>query len=122
MNTEEFRQFCLSLPDVTEKMPFQKFRAAENILAFYVGKHIFCFYDIEKFDECTVKCPPAQIATLEEKYKGVTDPYNLSHKYWIGIRFNSDVPDQELKNLVKQSYEIVKNPALSQAWQDHPKQ
>ncbi|MCM1490618.1 MAG: MmcQ/YjbR family DNA-binding protein [Muribaculum sp.] len=57
MNCKDFRNFCLSLPDVTEKMPFQKFTSAKNTLVFYVNDHIFCFYDIEKIDECTVKCP-----------------------------------------------------------------
>ncbi|MCM1140085.1 MAG: MmcQ/YjbR family DNA-binding protein [Muribaculum sp.] len=109
MNCEDFRNFCLSLPEVTEKMPFQKFKSAQNILAFYVNGHIFCFYDIEKMDECTVKCHPEQIGELKASYKGIIDPYNLSHKYWIGVHFNSDVPDEEIRELVRQSYDIVKS-------------
>lgn len=108
MNCEDFRKFCLSLPGATEKMPFQKFASAKNILAFYVNDHIFCFYDIEKMDECTVKCHPEQVEELKEKYRGITDPYNLSHKYWIGIHFNSDVSDSLILELVRQSYEIIK--------------
>lgn len=108
MDTEEFRDFCLSLPGATEKMPFQAFKSAQNVLAFYIGRHIFCFYDIEKFVACTVKCPPEQIPLLREKYEGITPPYNLSPKYWIGITFNSDVPDDELRRLVTQSYHLVK--------------
>jgi hypothetical protein len=53
MNVEDFRNFCLSLPDSSEKMPFQAFKAAQSILAFYVGGKIFCYFDIEKFDSCT---------------------------------------------------------------------
>jgi hypothetical protein len=34
-------------------MPFQAFKAAQSILAFYVGGKIFCYFDIEKFDSCT---------------------------------------------------------------------
>ena len=41
MNVEDFRNFCLSLPDSSEKMPFQAFKAAQSILAFYVGGKIF---------------------------------------------------------------------------------
>ena len=109
MDVADFRDFCLSMPDVTEKMPFQQFKTAQSILAFYVGEHIFCFYDIDKFDECTVKCPPEQIEPLEDKYVAVGAPYNMSHKYWIGIKFNSDMPDAMLHKLVKQSYELVKS-------------
>lgn len=34
MNIEEFREYCLSLPDASEKMPFGAFRWAKDILAF----------------------------------------------------------------------------------------
>lgn len=69
---------------------------------------MFCFFDIVKFELCTIKCNPEEIGELEEHYEGVTRPKNLSPRYWIGVRFNSDVPDGELRRLVRQSYEIVK--------------
>lgn len=108
MNAESFREFCLSLPETSEKMPFQKFPSAKSILAFYVHGHIFCFYDIDKMYECTVKCPTEEIEELKTRYKGITDPYNLSHKYWIGVHFNSDVPEKLIRDLVTQSYNLVK--------------
>lgn len=108
MNVEEFRDYCLSLPEVSERMPFQAFRAAKSILAFYVNGHIFCYFDVDKFDECTLKCNPVQIPILEEHYMAVGAPYNMSHKYWIGVKFNSDMPDSEIRELVRQSYELVK--------------
>ncbi len=108
MNAEEFRDYCLSLPGTTEKMPFQSFQAAKSILAFYINGHIFCYYDIDKFDECTIKCAPMDIPILEERYSSVGTPYNMNPKYWIGVKFNSDMPDNKLLELVRQSYEIVK--------------
>lgn len=108
MNVEEFRDYCLLLPGATEKMPFRAFHAASAVLAFYVNGHIFCYFDINKFDECTLKCAPTMIPLLEEQYSAVGAPYNMSHKYWIGVKFNSDMPDSKLRELVRQSYEIVK--------------
>lgn len=107
MNIEEFRNYCLSLSDVTEKMPFQAFRAARSILAFYVRNKIFCFFDIDKFDACTLKCVPDRIDELKAQYSSVDVPYNMSHKYWISIRFNDDMPDDEIKYWVAQSYKLV---------------
>jgi len=50
MDIEEFRKYCLSLGDVSEKMPFGKFAARyDSILAFYVYGHMFCFIDIDNF-------------------------------------------------------------------------
>ncbi|MCS2954097.1 MmcQ/YjbR family DNA-binding protein [Bacteroides thetaiotaomicron] len=111
MNVEEFREFCLSLSDSSEKMPFQAFRAAQSILAFYVGGRIFCFFDIDKFDACTVKCNPDIIDELKARYMAVSTPYNMSRKYWISIRFNDDMPDNEIKQYVLNSYMLLKERA-----------
>ena len=104
MNIEEFREFCLSLPDSSEKMPFQAFRAAQSILAFYVGGEIFCFFDINTFESCTIKCTPDRIEELKAHYNAVDTPYNMSPRYWISIRFNDDMPDMEIKRNVLKSY------------------
>nr|DAJ24457.1 MAG TPA: hypothetical protein [Caudoviricetes sp.] len=31
----------------------------------------------------------------------------ISKKYWVGIRFNEDMPDDKIKAYVKQSYDLV---------------
>lgn len=107
MNVEEFREFCLSLSDSSEKMPFQAFRAAQSILAFYVGGRIFCFFDIDRFDACTIKCDPEQVDELKARYTAVGAPYNMSRKHWISIRFNDDMPDNEIKRWVIKSYDLI---------------
>ena len=107
MNIEEFREFCLSLPGSSEKMPFQAFRAAQSILAFYVRGKIFCFFDIDTFDACTIKCNPDAIDELEASHNAVDAPYNMNCRYWISIRFNGDMPDKEIRYWTQKSYEIV---------------
>lgn len=107
MNVEEFREFCLSLPESSEKMPFQAFKVAQSVLAFYVGGKIFCFFDIDRFESCTVKCEPELVDELKARYMAVGAPYNMSRKYWISIRFNDDMPDDEVKYWTRKSYDIV---------------
>lgn len=104
MNIEGFREFCLSLPGSSEKMPFQ---AAQSILAFYVGGRIFCFFDIDRFDACTVQCDPDRIDELKARYMAVGAPYNMSPKHWISIRFNDDMTDDEIKRWVRNSHDII---------------
>ncbi len=108
MNIEDFREFCLSLPDSSEKMPFQAFRAARSILAFYVGGRIFCFTDIDRFEACTVKCRPEIIDELKARCNAVGPPYNMSPRHWISIRFDDDMPDPEIKQRISDSYRLVK--------------
>lgn len=107
MNIEDFREFCLSLPGSSEKMPFTVFRAAQSILAFYVGGKIFCFFDIDRFDACTIKCTPDVIDELKARYNAVDVPYNMSRRHWISIRFNDDMPDKEIRYWTRKSYEII---------------
>ncbi len=108
MNIETFREYCLSFPETHEGTPFDGFfHNARSILVMYVKDKMFCFFDMDKFDACTIKCDPDKIAELKEKYNAVSKPFNLSPKYWISVRFNDDVPDKMLKKLVRESYDLV---------------
>ena len=66
MNVEEFREYCLSLPGVSEKMPFPNVadRYSRDVLCFYVGDKWFCFVNIEVFDFCCIKCRPEESTEL----------------------------------------------------------
>jgi len=110
MNIEEFRDYCLSLPEVTEATPFEKFsRGRFTILVFYVHGHMFCYFNIDDFSAVTIKCNPAEMARLKERYQAIGEPFNGDRRYWMSVRLGQDVSDGELKALVRQSYELVKN-------------
>ena len=66
MNIEEFREFCLSLGEVEEKLPFAKMPGGESMLVFYVCGHTFCYCDIDDFTAVNLKCQPERIAELRE--------------------------------------------------------
>ena len=74
MNIELFREYCLSLPNVTEKMPFTKVkdRYSQSVLCFYIGSKWFCYGNIEVFDRCCVKSTPEEAEQLRERYVGIT--------------------------------------------------
>ena len=110
MNIEEFREFCLSLPEVSEGTPFEKFaRGRFTILVFYVNGHMFCYFNIDDFMSITIKCHPAEIAELKERYLAVGEPYNGNKRHWISVELNKDVDDTTLRTLVRNSYNLVKN-------------
>lgn len=110
MNLEEFRDYCLSLPDVTEAIPFEKMsRDRFTILVFYIRGHIFCYFKVEDFSNITIKCNPSDISELMDQYQAIGEPYNGDKRYWICIQPNMDLPDDDLKELVRKSYEIVKS-------------
>ena len=109
MNVEEYRDYCLSLgDDVTEGTPFGAFRAAAAVLVFYVAGHMFSFFDMDRFDVVTLKCDPAQIDSLKEHCDAVGDPYNMSHRHWIGVDPRRADPEL-LRRLTSDSYMLVKS-------------
>ncbi|MBP1539798.1 MAG: MmcQ/YjbR family DNA-binding protein [Prevotella sp.] len=108
MNIQDLRDYCLSLSDdIEEKTPFAKFHGAEDVLVFYVGGHMFCYFDINQFDTVTVKCQPERIAELKEQFDFIEEPYNGNRKYWIGIRM-SQADDATVKTLVENSFLLVR--------------
>ena len=99
MDIEEFRKYCLSLGDVSEKMPFGKFAARyDSILAFYVYGHMFCFIDIDNFTFVKLY---NYFGTKLEVYKSrdmvsVGNPINQSLKHWLQLNFDGDIPDTSI--------------------------
>ena len=57
-------------------------------------------------DIINVKCEPDMVGLLTQTY-GFLSGYHMNKKYWISVYFNQDVPDNKIKELIKQSYDIV---------------
>ena len=107
MNLETFREFCLSLGEVEEKLPFAKMPGGDSVLVFYVGGHTFCYCDLNDL-RVVVKCQPERIPELLDTAGGVTPPDNhFNPKYWIGINLQT-IDTELLKELTRNSFEIVK--------------
>ncbi len=107
MNVEAFRDFCLSFPGAWEGMPFKGFfKNSRAILVFYVGEKMFCLFDLNAFDRCTLKCDPQLIDELRER-EGIHKPFNLSSKHWIGVDLNGSVPWKMVQALTATSYQLV---------------
>jgi predicted DNA-binding protein (MmcQ/YjbR family) len=102
MNIEELRDFCLSLPLVEEKFPFD-----ETTLVFYILGKMFCLTDINLFDAINIKCDPDKAVELRETYQAVTPGYHMNKKHWNTVKVNEDVNDNLVKQWIKDSYNLV---------------
>ncbi|MBF4470597.1 MmcQ/YjbR family DNA-binding protein [Flavobacterium sp. HJJ] len=109
MNVEDFRKYCLSLNGVTEKMPFGKATSQydRNLLVFSIGDKWFCLVNIEIFDFCVLKSEPDLIEELRIQYDSIRPGYHMNHKHWISVYFNTDVPDNKIKELVQKSHNLI---------------
>jgi predicted DNA-binding protein (MmcQ/YjbR family) len=109
MNIEEFREYCLSMPGAEEKMPFTNISSVKdrNLLIFQVDGKWFCFVDLDGFEYCDLKCQPDKSEELRDRYEGITPGYHMNKRHWISVHFHSDVDDAMIRDLVKNSYELI---------------
>ncbi len=102
MNIEEYRNYCLKKPAVTEEFPFN-----ETALVFKVASKMFALIDVEKFASISLKCDPERGAELREQFSGINYAYHFSKKHWIGVATDGSVPDNLAYELINHSYDLV---------------
>src|SRR5688572_17562432 len=55
----------------------------------------------------SLKCDPQLATTLREKYETVMPGYHLNKKHWNTIVLSGQLGDDEIKDLIRHSYELV---------------
>jgi predicted DNA-binding protein (MmcQ/YjbR family) len=68
---------------------------------------MFSYFDCDYFKLISLKCQPERIEELKAEHDGIGNPFNESSKHWIGVDPRR-VPDDLLKDLTRNSFEIVK--------------
>jgi predicted DNA-binding protein (MmcQ/YjbR family) len=104
MDIESVREFCLSLPHVTEGIQWQ------HDLLFRIGNKMFAVVVLEaKYTtKLSFKCTPQKFAELIELDGIIPAPYSARY-HWVALQRFDALPARDLKNLLKQSYELVRD-------------
>lgn len=55
----------------------------------------------------SLKCDPVLAETLREKYETIVPGYHLNKKHWNTIICSGQLPDDEIKDLARLSYDLV---------------
>ena len=55
----------------------------------------------------SLKCDPQLAETLRERYEEVQPGYHLNKKHWNTIICSGQLTDEEIKDLVRHSYDLV---------------
>ena len=104
MNIEEARDYCLSLPLVTEDFPFD-----ETTLVFRIGGKIFAMMDLENTEWFVLKCFPEYALELRERYPEIAPAWHMNKKHWNQLNLFGSLPDKLVQLLIRHSYnEVVK--------------
>jgi len=100
---EWVRRFCLSLPQVTEKVRW------EHNLLFCIGEKMFCVANLEPADSpgrIAFKCTPEKFAELVEVEGLIPAPY-MARNHWVSVRDMNALRRAELEELIHHSYRLV---------------
>lgn len=54
-----------------------------------------------------MKCDPVHAIDLRHDYRGVTEGYHLNKKHWITVTANAGLPDDLIRDLIRDSYNLV---------------
>lgn len=99
---DEYREYCLSKPGVTEHTPF-----GPDTLVFKVMNKMFALTGIDEFEYINLKCDPERAAELRENWHGIKPGWHMNKHHWNSVFADGSVPDNMIFELTDHSYELV---------------
>ena len=102
MDIVTFREYCLSLPDVEESLPFD-----DDILVYKVAGRIFAMISLRAPDHFAVKCHPDRALLLRDRYAEITPAFHLNKRHWNDVSIVGELGDTSLKAEIRHSYFAV---------------
>jgi predicted DNA-binding protein (MmcQ/YjbR family) len=101
MDIEQFRNYCISKPGVSEECPF-----GPDTLVFKVMGKVIALCSLNDFQSINLKCNPEKAIELREEYSGIIPGYHMNKALWNTVYFNQ-IPVKLLKELIQHSYELI---------------
>lgn len=99
MNVDSIREYCLAFPSATEKLQWG------DDLCFKIAGKILAMLGLDNPRLC-FKCTPDTFAELIEREDIHPAPYVGRYK-WVMLDRLDALPDEELRDLIRRSYEMV---------------
>ena len=102
MDIVTFREYCLSLPEVEETLPFD-----DDTLVYKVAGRMFAMISLSAPDHFAVKCHPDRALLLRDRYAEITPGYHLNKRHWNDVSIVGELSDSFLRAEVRHSYMAV---------------
>lgn len=103
---EEIEEMALEMPSAVKDYPFDAGTAVYKIGS-SEGNMFAIIYEASMPVRISLKCDPQLAELLREKYESVLPGYHLNKKHWNTVLCTGQIPDDELRDLVRHSYELV---------------
>lgn len=104
MTWEQLRDACLRMPGTQETFPFEP---GVSVFKAPNGKMFAVSSAAKRPLDVSVKCDPDLGAALRRDYEAVVEGYHLNKRHWITVTLDADVPDDRVRELVQDSYDLV---------------
>lgn len=102
MNIEQLREFCVSLAHTTEDVKW------DNDLCFCIGGKMYCVTALDDANagKTSFKCTPEKFAELTER-DGIEPAAYVARYHWVTIWDENALAEDEVKELISNSYQMV---------------
>jgi predicted DNA-binding protein (MmcQ/YjbR family) len=103
MDAAELRQWCLHQAGAVEDFPF-----GPETSVFKVAGKVFALSPLGRVPlRVSLKCEPELAVSLREGYRAIRPGYHLHKRHWNTITLDGSVPDELVRDLVEDSYDLV---------------
>lgn len=107
LDRQSIEKFILNLPGSWLDFPF-----GEDTAVYKFGQgedaKMFALIDLKSQPlRLSLKCDPGLAVLLREKYETVLPGYHLNKKHWNTIICSGQLPDDEVIDLIRHSYQLV---------------
>ena len=106
LSHKDVESWVMEMPNAWLDYPF-----GESVAVYKVGEapgKMFALIDENsKPLRLSLKCDPQLAEKLREEYESIQPGYHLNKKHWNTILLTGQVPDEEIKSLIRHSYEMV---------------
>ncbi len=103
MRAAELRDHCLAFPGSAETFPF-----GPETSVFKVAGKIFALSGLARRPlAVSLKCEPLLAEQLRDAHPAVAPGYHLNKRHWNTVTLDGSLPDQMIKDMVEDSYDLV---------------
>ena len=108
MDRDDAEAICAAQPGAWADSPWEPGEIVYKVGPAERGK-IFCFLGTGATPNgaISIKVDPELVSLLHDRYEAVSPPPYLSKRHWIAVALNGDMPDDELAELIEDSYSLV---------------
>lgn len=105
--TNDLIAYCLTLPDVYEDQPFHDPRW--TVIRLKGSRKVFAWiFEREGLAWINVKADPEWRDFWRNAFPAIRPAYHLNKEHWNSLIMDGTIPEETVKQLILESYDLVK--------------